>query len=221
MLTPMVFAPQEQLDLPMMLYVVSRGVAACQGRPITKGSTGNIDFIVDKATDVDFRSCVALTYVEVTTLSRDEFMSILAAFPQTQAVVKRAANFYKVRTKLARFGRVVRVFRRGQKGNTVVAGLTPPADGGRGTSVRVRRQSHGFIESTTNIYAIPNKHEVGDQEQDEVPRLKQDIQEVKQKIDVLQRFVETGFDQIGAQYKSILLKLDKSDGVHVMSDVAT
>ena len=46
---------------------------------------------------------LALTYVEITTLERDDLVTVLAAFPEARAMVACAATFYKCRIALRRW----------------------------------------------------------------------------------------------------------------------
>ena len=73
---------------------------------LRKGAIANADFVVTDSADLGetrHGPAISLNYVEVTTLARDDLMSILVAFPETAKSVARAALFYKARAAVLRW----------------------------------------------------------------------------------------------------------------------
>jgi hypothetical protein len=102
-LGPMVYAPNELLDMPACLYIMRRGVAARSGRPLVKGSITGEDFIIpdrDRDDRIDMTCGNALTFVEVLTLTRHHLFALLPYYPEERKSIDFAARFYRVKIVL-------------------------------------------------------------------------------------------------------------------------
>jgi hypothetical protein len=84
------YAPREKL-VTRDLCILVRGVAAKAGNILTPPNHWGEDVIVSSHALRDLRPASALTYVEVATLSRAAFDEVLTQFPESAAIVRRAA----------------------------------------------------------------------------------------------------------------------------------
>ena len=84
------YAPREKIS-SMKLNILMRGVAAKAGNILTPSMYWGDDVIVTSLALRDLRPASALTYVEVTTVAREDLDAVLADFPKSAAIVRQAA----------------------------------------------------------------------------------------------------------------------------------
>lgn len=89
-LRAMVYAPNEIIP-GNELHIVMRGVAAQAGRIITRGNVWGEDMILENHTLANLRPVRALTYIDVSAISREELFDVLNEFPLTRKKIQRAA----------------------------------------------------------------------------------------------------------------------------------
>lgn len=70
----MVHAQSELFGVPQVLYIQNCGLVTRRARVCTSGDVWGMDFVLQDSTLVEPFESFALTYVELTTLTRDEFM---------------------------------------------------------------------------------------------------------------------------------------------------
>lgn len=87
-----VYAPKETVT-GFKLHIVMRGVAAQQGRIITRGDVWGEDMILEARHLARVRPVRALTYLDVYSLSREDLFDILEDYPATKKVRARVWRF--------------------------------------------------------------------------------------------------------------------------------
>ena len=96
-LKPMIFAPMETIDMPNKLYINRRGLAARKGRPLGRGSCWGVEFLLNVERLGDTTCAMALTYLEILVLDRDDMLHVVEEFPEEGKVIMRAAAFYALK----------------------------------------------------------------------------------------------------------------------------
>lgn len=100
------YAPQESMDMPFTLYLISnQGLAVKSGKVYSLGAALNTDFMLDSEELIDVTSTVALTFIQVETLHRDSLNAVLELFPADRAIVRMAKiriSFIRKLVSLAR-----------------------------------------------------------------------------------------------------------------------
>jgi hypothetical protein len=87
----MLYAQREVFTLPFTLFVLSRGIVARKASILRHGAVWGEDQVLLKSWKLmDHSTCVALTFVEVYTLSRDRLDSALARFPEDARLARKA-----------------------------------------------------------------------------------------------------------------------------------
>ncbi|CEL92732.1 unnamed protein product [Vitrella brassicaformis CCMP3155] len=97
-LQPLAYGPEEVLDMAATLYIVQRGLAARRGKIMSVGSVWGEDLILSEWELMDRHAAIALTYVEVLFLPRDELGNILLDFPEEAARIRK----FQIRLALRR-----------------------------------------------------------------------------------------------------------------------
>merc|ERR1719162_2060576 len=90
------FAAISQLEPfgnPQVLYILSRGIVVRKERLFQSGAVWGIDFVLSDLRLLEPHECVALTYAELTMLTRHSFMKYVEKYkhkcPQLQVKVRR------------------------------------------------------------------------------------------------------------------------------------
>ena len=84
-----VFAPNELLDEPDVLYMLVRGVVVLGGRVLSNGAMWGEDMVLSCIEYQDTHAAMSLTYVEVKILSKPALMETAECFPKAAAAMRR------------------------------------------------------------------------------------------------------------------------------------
>ena len=99
-----VFAPGERLCQPATLYLIINhgGLVGQDGRIHIRGSSMNKDFMLESWSQELFKPGVALTYVQVHCLTRDQMREICERFPADRKEITRARMRVRARRAAGR-----------------------------------------------------------------------------------------------------------------------
>ena len=107
------FAPRERVSA-VSLSILMRGVAAKGGNILTEGAVWGEDIIVTSMALRDLRTASALTYVEVSTLTREDLDAAIALFPEVGAYIRAAAMKIAMQRSVVIISEFVRMAKRNQ-----------------------------------------------------------------------------------------------------------
>mmetsp|Transcript_104032 Transcript_104032/g.333449 ORF Transcript_104032/g.333449 Transcript_104032/m.333449 type:complete len:824 (+) Transcript_104032:59-2530(+) len=93
-MTSIVHAQQELFGVPHVLYIVNRGLVSRQQRILQTGAVWGQDFVISDSRLVDPSQGYSLTYVELTTLSRESFMLLAEKYGSVNSELKRRVRRY-------------------------------------------------------------------------------------------------------------------------------
>jgi len=93
------YVAQERIPLGF-LYILRRGLVVKMWRFLTSGKVWGEDMILDNADLIDHSQGVALTYVEVFSLSRHDLEEVAKEYPEAQRRIRRAARRMAVQRRL-------------------------------------------------------------------------------------------------------------------------
>lgn len=107
------FVPQETIHLTKegALASVLRGIVSCQGDVKTPGAIWGEDFILSSKALRDQRTCLALTYGELLTLTRPNFYDLLRDFPNEAKIVRKAAIRFAFQKAMFRVAKAMKYMR--------------------------------------------------------------------------------------------------------------
>ena len=112
-LTSVVFPPQEVVDQVDTIHMLTKGVAAKAGRVLGVNSVWGEDLILDSWELMDSTAAMALTYIEVSRLHKDDIVDAMVWFPEIQAKVRKAAVRMAVRRGVVQYARKLTMQRQG------------------------------------------------------------------------------------------------------------
>mmetsp|Transcript_9202 Transcript_9202/g.20782 ORF Transcript_9202/g.20782 Transcript_9202/m.20782 type:complete len:591 (-) Transcript_9202:813-2585(-) len=85
------YAPQESMDMPFTLYLIANnGLALRKGKVYSNGACLNTDFLIDSEQHIDPTVAVALSFVQVECLDRDDLNEVLDIFPSDRQIIRKA-----------------------------------------------------------------------------------------------------------------------------------
>ena len=95
-----VYAPNELLDHPDRMYHLVRGVVVLAGRPLSNGAVWGDDMVLSCVDYQEPHAAMTLTYVEVSTLSKETLFGLLRFYPAAAAAMRKATVRMAVRRGL-------------------------------------------------------------------------------------------------------------------------
>jgi len=96
-------AQKELFGAPYTLYILIRGLASGRGRIQHSGSVWGIDFMLSDGSLAEPFESQALTYVELTTLTRSDFLGLVDKYGAQTAELKKMVRQYCIRLALQRY----------------------------------------------------------------------------------------------------------------------
>eukprot|EP00747_Dinoflagellata_sp_TGD_P063441 gnl/TRDRNA2_/TRDRNA2_153450_c0_seq1.p1 gnl/TRDRNA2_/TRDRNA2_153450_c0~~gnl/TRDRNA2_/TRDRNA2_153450_c0_seq1.p1 ORF type:complete len:343 (-),score=24.35 gnl/TRDRNA2_/TRDRNA2_153450_c0_seq1:86-1114(-) len=159
----MVFAPQEQIHLLKTFFVVQRGIAAKNGRVLTPGSNWGQDMILNDQNLLDRNWTRALSYLEVSTLSRKSLDDCCEGFPSLAVKIRWAVIRLTLMRKLIRAARFLKrnpAFPSGDDAYRLVLitemmGATP--DSQPESTGTIKRQNSAILDDESKLDLILNR----------------------------------------------------------------
>jgi len=110
------YAPQESMDMPFTLYLISNsGLAVRKGKVYSNGTCLNTDFMIESEQHIDPSVAVALTFVQVECLDRDDLASVLDLFPADRASIRKAKIRISFVRELCHIARCIKAEERAEK----------------------------------------------------------------------------------------------------------
>jgi hypothetical protein len=154
-----VFAPNELLDEPDVLYMLVRGVVVLGGRVLSNGAMWGEDMVLSCVEYQDTHAAMSLTYVEVKILSKSALMETAEYFPKAAAAMRRCVAKLAARRGLLHEAKKMKV----AKEDRVKATAEATADGvpldtdhqkRRRSSMSSRRGSSKLSVTSKDVQAI-------------------------------------------------------------------
>jgi hypothetical protein len=111
-LKPWLYATREVFPIGEVMYIVERGLCARGGNVLCVGHYWGEDMILESDTLRDRTPCVALTYVQVWSLTKVQLQSICARFPREKRRIRKATVTLAVIRGIIRLAEQVRIQKR-------------------------------------------------------------------------------------------------------------
>ncbi|KAJ8605338.1 hypothetical protein CTAYLR_002394 [Chrysophaeum taylorii] len=105
-MTTVMFAPMEAIDIPLSLVILQSGIVARAGSIYAKGALWGLEFIMNETSLIDQTIAAALSYALVLFVHREDILDIVnseGAFLPERTNVLRASKFYGIKMRLVRF----------------------------------------------------------------------------------------------------------------------
>jgi len=107
-LTAHCFAEGEKISTFSTMYILKKGIAAIEGRILTRGSVWGEDVILLGLSYVRKNIVHCLSYVETLSITRVALQSILERHPEAKRVVKKASVMLALRRAVVRSAKLLR-----------------------------------------------------------------------------------------------------------------